>query len=82
MITAVYIIKKKKIKTSLGICFGQDQLGEKFGQLGLAIFSEGHIGKLQFLKSGRTRLVLGNNNLDVTLGTPSGFLQVFMYTFS
>lgn len=37
--------------------------------------SEGYIGKLQLLKSGKTRLLLGDVSLDVTMGTPCGFLQ-------
>ncbi|XP_030828740.1 DNA-directed RNA polymerase III subunit RPC4 isoform X2 [Strongylocentrotus purpuratus] len=37
---------------------------------------EGFLGKLQILKSGKTRLVLTNGvTLDVSMGTPSGFLQ-------
>ncbi|XP_071505799.1 DNA-directed RNA polymerase III subunit RPC4-like [Diadema antillarum] len=37
---------------------------------------EGFLGKLQVLKSGKTRLVLTNGvTLDVTMGTPCGFLQ-------
>ncbi|XP_038060177.1 DNA-directed RNA polymerase III subunit RPC4-like [Patiria miniata] len=39
---------------------------------------EGYLGKLQVLKSGKTRFVLGNATLDVTLGTPCGFLQDLM----
>ncbi len=34
---------------------------------------EGYLGKIQVLKSGKTRLVLGNVTLDVTAGTPCGF---------
>jgi len=41
----------------------------------LADLSEGCMGKLQVLKSGRTRLILGNIALDVELGTQVGFLQ-------
>lgn len=37
--------------------------------------SEGYIGKLQLLKSGKARLLLGEVSLDVTMGTPCGFLQ-------
>lgn len=37
--------------------------------------SEGYIGKLQILKSGKTRLVLGNVVMDVAVGSPCGFLQ-------
>ncbi|KAL9979679.1 hypothetical protein ACROYT_G017379 [Oculina patagonica] len=37
--------------------------------------SEGYIGKLQILRSGKARLLLGDVSLDVTMGTPSGFLQ-------
>ena len=39
-------------------------------------FSDGYIGKLQVHASGKTRLVLGNVALDITTGTPTGFLQV------
>ena len=37
---------------------------------------EGCIGKLQLLKSGRTRLVLGNIVLCVDMGTQVGFREV------
>uniref|UniRef100_H2Z3E8 DNA-directed RNA polymerase III subunit RPC4 n=1 Tax=Ciona savignyi TaxID=51511 RepID=H2Z3E8_CIOSA len=37
--------------------------------------SEGRIGKLQLLKSGRCRLVLGEVSMDVRLGTPSSFAE-------
>ena len=42
----------------------------------MADLSEGCMGKLQVLKSGRTRLILGNIALDVEMGTQVGFLQV------
>jgi len=41
----------------------------------LSSFKEGCIGKLQVLKSGRTRLVLGNVQFNVEVGTQVGFLQ-------
>lgn len=44
-------------------------------KLSLRDASEGYIGKLQLLKSGRARLIMGDVSLDVTLGTPCGFLQ-------
>ncbi|KAJ7380803.1 DNA-directed RNA polymerase III subunit RPC4 [Desmophyllum pertusum] len=42
-------------------------------KLSLKDASEGYIGKLQLLKSGKARLLLGDVSLDVTMGTPSGF---------
>ncbi len=54
----------------------QKILAERLGLCSLADFSEGYIGKLQIRKSGHTQLVLGNVALDVTMGTPAGFLQV------
>jgi len=44
-------------------------------KLSLKDASEGYIGKLQLLKSGKARLLLGDVSLDVTVGTPCGFLQ-------
>lgn len=44
-------------------------------KLSLKRASEGYIGKLQLLKSGKARLLLGEVSLDVTMGTPCGFLQ-------
>lgn len=44
-------------------------------KLSLKDASEGYIGKLQLLKSGKARLLLGDVTLDVTMGTPCGFLQ-------
>lgn len=41
----------------------------------LADFPEGYIGKLQVLKSGKTRLVLGSLVLDVKMGAPFSTLQ-------
>lgn len=37
--------------------------------------SEGYIGKLSVHKSGKVKMHLGNVSLDLTLGTPCGFLQ-------
>ena len=37
--------------------------------------SEGYIGKLQIYKSGKVTMRLGNVVLDVSVGTPCGFLQ-------
>jgi hypothetical protein len=42
----------------------------------LGTLSEGCIGKLQLLKSGRARLVLGNTVLHVDMGTQVGFREV------
>lgn len=44
-------------------------------KLSLKDASEGYIGKLQLLRSGKARLLLGDVSLDVTTGTPCGFLQ-------
>ncbi|GAB1602767.1 DNA-directed RNA polymerase III subunit RPC4-like [Argonauta hians] len=38
-------------------------------------FSEGYVGKLQTRKSGKVQLLLGNVTLDISMGTPCGFLQ-------
>jgi len=43
--------------------------------LSLKDASEGYIGKLQILRSGKARLLMGDVSLDVTMGTPCGFLQ-------
>jgi len=42
----------------------------------LSDLSEGKIGKLQVLSSGKMRLVLGDIMFDVSRGAPCGFLQV------
>jgi hypothetical protein len=42
----------------------------------LSTLSEGCIGKLQLLKSGRVRLVLGSTVLHVAMGTQVGFREV------
>ncbi|XP_020613394.1 DNA-directed RNA polymerase III subunit RPC4-like [Orbicella faveolata] len=44
-------------------------------RLSLKDASEGYIGKLQILRSGKARLLMGDVSLDVTMGTPCGFLQ-------
>ncbi|XP_028399827.1 DNA-directed RNA polymerase III subunit RPC4-like [Dendronephthya gigantea] len=48
---------------------------EKNKSLKLQDISEGYIGKIQVLKSGKTRLILGGVALDVSMGTPCNFLQ-------
>lgn len=40
--------------------------------------NEGMLGKLQILRSGKARLVLGNNNLIVDVGSNISFRQVRM----
>ena len=37
---------------------------------------EGYLGRLQILRSGRARLVIGDVPFDVCLNSKSGFLQV------
>ena len=37
---------------------------------------EGYLGRLQILKSGKARLVIGEVPFDVSLNSKSGFLQV------
>lgn len=54
----------------------QEELAKRLGLTSMQQFSEGYIGKIQVHKSGRTTLVLGNVELDMSMGTPSGFLQV------
>ena len=39
-------------------------------------YPEGPIGKLQVLKSGRCRLILGDISFDMRMGTPSSFYEV------
>ncbi len=63
------------LQVSLYISF-QDELASRLGLCSLSEFEEGLIGKLQILQSGAARLVLGNSNLEVSLGTPASFLQV------
>ncbi|CAH1793901.1 unnamed protein product, partial [Owenia fusiformis] len=53
----------------------EKDISEDMKKCTLNDISEGYIGKLQVLKSGKTRLLLGNVNLDVSMGTPCGFLQ-------
>ncbi|KAK7475843.1 hypothetical protein BaRGS_00032893 [Batillaria attramentaria] len=48
---------------------------QKPASCSLADFSEGYVGKLRVRRSGKTELVLGNVVLDVSMGTPCGFLQ-------
>lgn len=44
---------------------------------GLGDLPEGQLGKLLIRKSGKVQLVLGKVTLDVTMGTPCSFLQVW-----
>ena len=37
---------------------------------------EGYLGRLQILKSGKARLMIGDVPFDVSLNSKSGFLQV------
>uniref|UniRef100_A0A1E1XCU1 Putative dna-directed rna polymerase iii subunit rpc4 n=1 Tax=Amblyomma aureolatum TaxID=187763 RepID=A0A1E1XCU1_9ACAR len=48
------------------------------GQTKLSHFPEGYIGKLQVMKSGRVRLVLGSVALTVDMGTNMSFHQELM----
>ncbi|KAH3872234.1 hypothetical protein DPMN_035449 [Dreissena polymorpha] len=59
--------KKKKDKES--------EISDKMDSCSLHNFSEGLVGKLIVRKSGRVQLRLGNTLLNVTMGTPCGFLQ-------
>lgn len=43
---------------------------------GIDQLSDGFVGKLQLLKSGRCRLKLGGLSFDVKMGTPATFAQV------
>ena len=43
-------------------------------------YPEGPIGKLQVLKSGRCRLILGDISFDMRMGTPSSFYEVINTT--
>ncbi|ESO93285.1 hypothetical protein LOTGIDRAFT_232725 [Lottia gigantea] len=52
-----------------------ETVSDRLSTCSLADFSEGQIGKLQIRKSGKIELLIGNVKLDVTAGTPSGFLQ-------
>lgn len=42
-----------------------DNFFQKVDNTSISSFPEGHIGKLQVLKSGRTRLLIGNNYFDL-----------------
>lgn len=53
----------------------ESNLVEKLHLCSLNDFSEGYVGKLQTRKSGKAQLLLGNITLDVSMGTPCGFLQ-------
>ncbi|XP_072050316.1 DNA-directed RNA polymerase III subunit RPC4-like [Amphiura filiformis] len=53
----------------------EDQDTSSEGMCCLKDLPEGYLGKLQVMKSGKTRLVLGNVKLDVSMGSPCGFLQ-------
>ncbi|XP_067672829.1 DNA-directed RNA polymerase III subunit RPC4-like [Haliotis asinina] len=75
-------VAKTKIKTEPGTeakkeesKSEEDKLASQVKTCSLSDFSEGFIGKLQIRKSGRAELVLGNVTLDVSVGTPCGFLQ-------
>ncbi|XP_067933772.1 DNA-directed RNA polymerase III subunit RPC4-like [Watersipora subatra] len=58
----------------------EKELSEKLSsRCKLTDLSEGKIGKLQILKSGKTRLVLGDVIFDVSRGAPCGFLQELVY---
>jgi DNA-directed RNA polymerase III subunit RPC4 len=41
---------------------------------------EGMLGKLQILRSGKTRLLLGENDLLIDVGSNLSFRQVLIYT--
>ncbi|MGH0172693.1 UNVERIFIED_CONTAM: hypothetical protein FKN15_063955 [Acipenser sinensis] len=43
----------------------------------LTDLAEGQVGKLLVRKSGRVQLVLGKVKLDIAMGTPCSFLQLF-----
>lgn len=45
-------------------------------QCKLSDLSEGKIGKIQIMKSGKTRLVMGDIIFELSRGAPCGFLQV------
>ncbi|XP_046352762.1 DNA-directed RNA polymerase III subunit RPC4-like [Haliotis rufescens] len=75
-------VAKTKVKTEPGTegkkeesKSEEDKLSSQIKTCSLSDFSEGFIGKLQIRKSGRAELVLGNVTLDVSVGTPCGFLQ-------
>ncbi|KAL3875731.1 hypothetical protein ACJMK2_033652 [Sinanodonta woodiana] len=54
----------------------EEDVRKKLSTCSLAGFGEGPVGKLVIRKSGRTQLILGNTVLDVSMGTPCGFLQI------
>ena len=56
------------------------ELAQRLGLVGVSDLAEGYIGKVRVRKSGRTELCLGNNTLDLSLGTNPGFLQVWKKT--
>lgn len=59
--------------------FFQDSAAPEDNFCKLKNLSEGFIGKIQLLKSGRARLVLGDTILHLEMGTNVGFRQVRLY---
>ena len=53
----------------------EDLMNERLKKFTFQNVSEGYIGKLQIHESGKVKIRLGNVVLDVSLGTPCGFLQ-------
>lgn len=66
---------RKKKSADKGSNNQEDEVDKKLKGCNLDDFSEGLIGKLVVRKSGRVQLLLGNTYLDVSMGTPCGFLQ-------
>ena len=64
------------VAASSGQSDAELELAQRLGLVGVSDFAEGYIGKIRVRKSGRTELCLGNNTLDISLGTNPGFLQV------
>ena len=53
-----------------------------FFQCTLSNLSEGNIGKIQLLRSGRAFLKLGSVSLPISMGTQVGFRQVNIYSLN
>ncbi|XP_076825190.1 DNA-directed RNA polymerase III subunit RPC4-like isoform X1 [Clavelina lepadiformis] len=53
----------------------QNQENDSESICGIDQLSEGPIGKLQIMKSGKCKLVLGGITLDLKIGTPSSFAE-------
>lgn len=69
---------KRELRVESGIKVKQENPIEKEHEktrCSLDQLSEGYVGKLQVMKSGRSRLIMGGIVLDLNAGTPPSFLE-------